>query len=61
MSSSVKKIGYPFMESKIVKLAGVICSHETRCQIMVQNVLELRPKLVNRTRIQGGETHRKPK
>ena len=38
-----------------MKLAGVICSHETRCQIMVQNVTELRPKSVNRTRIEGGE------
>ena len=38
-----------------MKLAGVICSHETRCQIMVQNVLELRPKSANRTRIEGGE------
>ena len=38
-----------------MKLAGVICSHETRCQIMVQNVPELRPKSVNRPRIEGGE------
>ena len=38
-----------------MKLVGVICSHETRCQIMVQNVTELRPKSVNRTQIEDGE------
>ena len=61
MSSSVKKKGYPFMESKICETGWVICSHETRCQIMVQNVPELRPKSVNRPRIGVGEVHRKPK
>ena len=43
-----------------MKLAGVICSHETRCQIMVQNVPELRPKSVNCTQIEGGEICNKP-
>ena len=43
-----------------MKLAGVICSHETRCQIMVQNVPELRPKSLNGTRIEGGEICNKP-
>ena len=43
-----------------MKLVGVICSHETRCQIMVQNVSELRPKSVNRTRIEDGEVCSKP-
>ena len=43
-----------------MKLVGVICSHETRCQIVVQNVTELRPKSVNRTRIEGGEVCSKP-
>ena len=38
-----------------MKLVGVICSHETRCQIMVQNVTELRPKSVNRTQIKDSE------
>ena len=61
MSSSVKKIGYPFMESKICETGWCHCSHETRCQIMVQNVSELSSKSVNRAWIQGGETHRKPK
>ena len=43
-----------------MKLVGVICIHETRCQIMVQNVTELRPKSVNRTRIEDGEVCSKP-
>ena len=38
-----------------MKLVGVICSHETRCQNMVKNVTELRPKSVNRTQIEDGE------
>ena len=42
-----------------MKLVGVICSQETRCQIMVQNVTELEPKSVNRTQIEDGEVHRK--
>ena len=43
-----------------MKLIGVICSHETRCQIMVQNVNELGPKSVNRTQIEDGEVCSKP-
>ena len=43
-----------------MKLVGVICSHETRCQIMIQNVTELRPKSVNRTQIEDGEIYIKP-
>ena len=43
-----------------MKLGGVICSHETRCQILVQNVTELRPKSVNRTRIEDGQLCSKP-
>ena len=43
-----------------MKLDGVICNHETRCQIMVQNVTELRPNSVNRTQIEDGEVHSKP-
>ena len=43
-----------------MKLVGVICSHETRCQIMLQNVTELRPKSVNRTGIEDGEVSSKP-
>ena len=57
MSSSVQKIGYPFMESKICETGRC---HETRCQIMVQNVTELRPKSVNRTQIEDGEVYSKP-
>ena len=43
-----------------MKLVGVICSHETRCRITVQNVTELRPKSVNRIRIENGEVCSKP-
>ena len=43
-----------------MKLVGVICNHETTCQIMVQNVTELRPKSVNRTQIEDGEVCSKP-
>ena len=43
-----------------MKLVSVICSHETRCQIMVQNVTELRPKPVNRTQIEDDEVCSKP-
>ena len=43
-----------------MQLVGVICSHETKCQIMVQNVTELRPKSVNCTQIEDGEVCNKP-
>ena len=43
-----------------MKLVGVIYSHETRCQIMVQNVTELRPKSVKCTQIEDGEICSKP-
>ena len=43
-----------------MKLVGVICSHETRRQIMVQNVTELRPKSVTRTQIEDGKVCSKP-
>ena len=43
-----------------MKLVGVICSPETRCQILIQNVTELRPKSVNRTQIEDGEVCSKP-
>ena len=43
-----------------MKLVGAICSHETRCQIMVQNLTELRPKSVNRTQIEDGEVCSSP-
>ena len=55
-----KKKAIPSWSPRYVRLAGVICSHETRCQIMVQNVPELGPKSVNRTRIEGGEICSKP-
>ena len=28
-----------------MKVVGFICRHETKCQIMVQNVTELKPKI----------------
>ena len=43
-----------------MKLVGVICCYETRCQIMVQNVTELRPKSVHCTQIEGGELCNEP-
>ena len=43
-----------------MKLVGVICSHETECQIMVEFVTELGPKSVNRTQIGDGEVCNKP-
>ena len=43
-----------------MKLVGATCSHETRCQIIVQNVTELRPKSVNGTQIEDGEVCSKP-
>ena len=43
-----------------MKVDGVICSHETKCQIMVQNVTELRPKSVNCTQIEDDKVRNKP-
>ena len=43
-----------------MKLVGAIGSHETRCQILVQNVTELRPKSVNHIQIEDGEVCSKP-
>ena len=43
-----------------MKLVGVLCRHETICEIMVQNVTELRPKSVNCTQIEDGEVRNKP-
>ena len=43
-----------------MKLVGVMCRHEAICQIMVQNVTELRPKSVNCTQIEDGEVCNKP-
>ena len=43
-----------------MKLVGVICRHETICQIMVQNVTELRPKSVNCTQIEDRKVCNKP-
>ena len=43
-----------------MKPVGFICRHEGKCQIMVQNVTELRPKAVNCTQIEYGEVCNKP-
>ena len=43
-----------------MKLVAGICCHETRCQIMVQNVTELRQNSVNCTQIEGGKVCNKP-
>ena len=38
-----------------MKLVGCICRDETKCQLMVQNVPELRPKLTICIQIEDGE------
>ena len=43
-----------------MKLVGVMCKHETICQIMVQNVTELSTKSVNCTQIEDSEVCNKP-
>ena len=43
-----------------MKLVGVMCSHETIYQIIVQIVTELRPKSVNYTQIEDGEVCNEP-
>ena len=43
-----------------MKVVGVMCGHETIYQIMVQNVTELRPKVVNGTQIEYSAVYNKP-
>ena len=43
-----------------MKLVGFMCRHEIKCQIMLQNVTELRPKSMNCTQIEDGEVCNKP-